>query len=76
MRPRWLTVERAYLHLLGRAGSSSHKWWATTAQPSPAVETVPTVVKVTFALSINHACTAGLPTAEATEPESMKTHVP
>eukprot|EP00891_Asterochloris_glomerata_P001540 jgi/Astpho2/1540/fgenesh1_pg.00026_%23_29_t len=45
MRPRWLTVERAYLHLLGRAGSSSHKWWATTAQPSPAVQTVPTIVK-------------------------------
>lgn len=45
-RPRWLMVERAYLHNLWRASQAAHRWWATTDTPSAPLASIPTMHKV------------------------------
>lgn len=45
-RPRWLMVERAYLHNLWRASQAAHKWWATPDTPSAPLTSIPPMHKV------------------------------
>ena len=54
-RPRWLMVERAYLHNLWRASQAAHKGWATQDNPSVPLSCIPPMHKVGLSLP-HHAC--------------------
>ena len=45
-RPRWLMVERTYLHGLWRASQAAHKAWATAECPSMGLMQIPVMHKV------------------------------
>ena len=45
-RPRWLMVERTYLHSLWRASQAAHRWWATPDTPSAPLASIPVMHKV------------------------------
>ena len=47
-RPRWLMVERAYLHSLWRASQAAHRWWATPDTPSAPLASIPAMHKVGY----------------------------
>ena len=52
-RPRWLMVERAYLHNLWRASQAAHKWWATPDNPSAPLDCIPPMHKVSSHKSLH-----------------------
>lgn len=45
-RPRWLMVERTYLHSLWRASQAAHKSQATSDHPSTPLDRIPPMHKV------------------------------
>ncbi len=47
-RPRWLMVERTYLHSLWRASQAAHKSQATSDHPSAPLDRIPPMHKVSM----------------------------
>ena len=47
-RPRWLMVERAYLHLMFRISQARFRWWPTADHPEPTLDLIPPCYKVGY----------------------------
>ena len=47
-RPRWLAIERVYLHGLWRASQATYRPWITTSRCEPDMEMVPKAYRQTF----------------------------
>ncbi|KAK9835280.1 hypothetical protein WJX84_012367 [Apatococcus fuscideae] len=48
-RPRWLMVERAYLHLMFRTSQAKFRWWLTVDRPKATLDIIPGPYKAAIA---------------------------
>eukprot|EP00873_Tetraselmis_striata_P035714 jgi/Tetstr1/455978/TSEL_042757.t2 len=52
-RPRWLTIERCFLHNLWRASQAAYRPWASTACLEPSLDMVPPAYRQLFSLLVS-----------------------